>query len=1135
MHGILFLMFSLVVLHVQTDALLFGSDKKDQVRLARSRLEFEPDSTLMNINNITMWVYSNGLSGTAPDGESGTVYPRGTGGVVFADGIVWGGRVEDGAAPSLRVGGQTYSTGLVPGSILSPGQAEDFNAPSVNRVWRIRRDYLTADISRDAAEFYLKDLSEVSTTDVELLRNRYARDWLDWPWDKGAPFYDASGDGVYTPEFRADGTPVLYPEADEPGLVNADQVIWFVSNDLDPGTVQSLYGSPPIGLEVQTTLWAFAEPEPLANVIFNRYRFIYKGTARATSSARIDSLHMSQWSDVDLGSFGDDFVGVDRGLEVGYAYNSREDDIVFSAFGQPPPAVGYDLLSGFIVPRTYNGKEGIFDLKRRPRSDRLPMTGFAAFGAGSSDSDPTRGGDYNGTLQWWNMLRGYRPRPESPPTPWFTRERDPTKFVLPGDPVTGSGFTDSNRGDRRLYFVSGPVNMSLGDSNEVYIGLVGGLGSDRLNSISAMRFHSRHSQQALDDLFASVDLPQPPVLEATELDGEILLIWSASQSEVERVEQYAQRRFSFEGYNIYQLPAPDSDVESGIKLVTFDLENGTRSILQDEFDPASGALISRVVQVASNSGIFRSLAVHRDTLHSEPLYNGQTYHFAITSYSHNPDLQAPIRWAESLPAVVSVVPHSVAPGERLRSVVGDSLPVVHGQGPSAGKVMAIVHDPTKLTGDDYDVVFSEGNEQQIVWHLLNVSRGDTVLRHQSNQSGDEIYLIAEGLQIVVEAPQPGFRSFDVVVNAAGPLDPPEGGAADFAGFPVSAPVTARQQVGSGRWLFHTGDNGGSSGNGSRGDYGSFLRRSLRNDNFSRVVPFDWEMRFTARGSWAIRAFSDGALLKVPFELWNIGSTTPDDASDDYRVIPWFLESDLLGQLQTDPEGLTHQLDPNDHSASGADDDPYTPWVYWRIPRDNSPGEAGYDAFVSAIDTTRAFQSGVDASGSYDFASPEAFGRTVLINLDSDDVSDGEVAPGTQMVPEEGTIFRITTLKPNAEGDVFSFSTRDYAPVSSREQAQQDVERINVFPNPYLGPFNLSTRFAKGFVTFAHLPPQATVRIFTLAGAPVRKLEKMDEGQFLKWDLRNEFERFVGTGIYLAHVEMPELGVSKVLKLMVVPQ
>ena len=48
---------------------------------------------------------------------------------------------------------------------------------------------------------------------------------------------------------------------------------------------------------------------------------------------------------------------------------------------------------------------------------------------------------------------------------------------------------------------------------------------------------------------------------------------------------------------------------------------------------------------------------------------------------------------------------------------------------------------------------------------------------------------------------------------------------------------------------------------------------MRGDNFDRVLPFDWEMRFTGE-SWTVLAFTTGAIQKVPFEMWNIGVNTP---------------------------------------------------------------------------------------------------------------------------------------------------------------------------------------------------------------------------------------------------------------------
>jgi len=108
-----------------------------------------PPSTLMNINNISMWVNADGRMGIDPANNAGTVFPKGTAPVIFADGIVWGGDVQDGMNPPIRVGGRTYTSGTVPGAILSPGVAEEPNAPDV-RIWRIRPDYATADLSDDA-------------------------------------------------------------------------------------------------------------------------------------------------------------------------------------------------------------------------------------------------------------------------------------------------------------------------------------------------------------------------------------------------------------------------------------------------------------------------------------------------------------------------------------------------------------------------------------------------------------------------------------------------------------------------------------------------------------------------------------------------------------------------------------------------------------------------------------------------------------------------------------------------------------------------------------------------------------------------------------------------------------------------
>lgn len=63
-----------------------------QDKLELTKPSGEPMATLMNINDISMWVRADGWSERNPiTGESGIIFPRGTAGAVFQDGIIWGG------------------------------------------------------------------------------------------------------------------------------------------------------------------------------------------------------------------------------------------------------------------------------------------------------------------------------------------------------------------------------------------------------------------------------------------------------------------------------------------------------------------------------------------------------------------------------------------------------------------------------------------------------------------------------------------------------------------------------------------------------------------------------------------------------------------------------------------------------------------------------------------------------------------------------------------------------------------------------------------------------------------------------------------------------------------------------------
>jgi hypothetical protein len=468
----------------------------------------KPAAGLININKLAMWTQSDGLMAynpfTQPDQSQipwGVIYPYGVpAGVVYGDGLVWGGFVQDGQTPALRVGGSTWLTGLQPGAILPSGLAEDPAADIVNRVWRYRRDWQTADLTPEAYTLLVSRPGAASrhfqyapaelNAVADSLRAAYAKDKLAWPWQKGAPYYDANHNDIMD-------------ENEEPGLLNADQVVWYVANDLDPQRTLALYGSPPIGLEVQVTLWGYDQAD-LENSIYRRTRIIYKGTQSTPASAVIDSMAIGLYSDIDIGSYDDDLAGTDTTLQMMYGYNSTPLDTVYKTkYSLPPPAVGYSLLYGPIVAGSHADDRACFDFKMRQGFRNLPMTSSWVDRTGDTDSQPTTG-KYDGTQQYYNVLSGFRPRPVNPPDPFHNPATGATaRFSMTGDPVAGTGWLDDFAGNRQITFSCGHFRMALGDTQEVTIVMTAALGADRLASVTAMKFFTRKAREYAGYMFVT--------------------------------------------------------------------------------------------------------------------------------------------------------------------------------------------------------------------------------------------------------------------------------------------------------------------------------------------------------------------------------------------------------------------------------------------------------------------------------------------------------------------------------------------------------------------------------------------------------------------------------------------------------
>jgi hypothetical protein len=501
-----------------------------------------PRYTLLNVNNVSAWFRSDGFSGMSPTSQNGIRYPRGTSTTVFTDGFVWGAKAyvdSNHTIPApygpIRVGGATYQVGTREGWVVGRGA----NAYPINsshpdaRIYRIRRAYahMNSDQLRlDAAEYFEIPLPDVSESHINTIRNQYHTDWTSWPVTLGAPYVERNGISGYQPPppfgpgFTADS--LISGHYDEPGIVGvnvnlpADQVVWTVFNDLDSVSTLALYGTHPLGLEIQLTTWAYNRPGAIGDTYFKRLRLINQGGVYTGSPGRgylyLDEMYISQWSDPDVGYWLDDLVGCDTMLNLSFAFNGHPRDVEYFRVGLNPPAFGYTLAQGPIVVGL-TGDSAIFNFRRIGGRKNLPMTSFGFLTTDGNFGMPL----YNleGGLRWWKWLRGFVP--SAPGLDYlyaFPPGMAPNTFPLSGDPVTGSGFVDgagtpwsSVPSDRRMVLNSGPFRLAAGDTQEVIVVCAGGISSSHRQSVAAMKANAQISTQVVHNLITSL----PPIVSDT--------------------------------------------------------------------------------------------------------------------------------------------------------------------------------------------------------------------------------------------------------------------------------------------------------------------------------------------------------------------------------------------------------------------------------------------------------------------------------------------------------------------------------------------------------------------------------------------------------------------------------------------
>ena len=1050
----------------------------------------------LDINNVRARILNNGNLFWRGSPHVYNIPKGGPSNAIFASGIWMGGQVNG----QLRLAGSTYG----PFEFWAGPLNDDGTAPAdcsvYDRVWKVSKE--------DVIGY---EGSGIATPDL-----------ADWPTGLGAPTLDANGDMIDLTDqplaSRVDRKVNL--GAGERPAILGDQMLWWIMNDR--GNQHTRTDTPPMGVEVHGSAFAFNTAGAIGNTTFYKYRIMYKG------SVPLENTYMGLFSDPDLGNYQDDYVGSDTTLGLGFVYNSDNDDEGGEGYGEAPPAAGYDFFQGPLVDS--NGIDDDKDGEIDEENERLKMTAFAFYNNGGGvQGDPGNGADM------YNYMKGRWKDGQS-----FTLGGNglgfsniPTSFMFPGNPPEfWSEFDSDGQGsaiapaDRRFVMATGPFTINPADEQTLVFGIVTSFGDDNLDSVQQMKADDALAQAVFDIDFELPSPPAGPRVSTTVDNGSVLIEWGYNPTDNNYLNSYnvidpllssdvSDNDYVFEGYNVYQY-ANSSDQE-GKLIAVYDVPNGITRVIE-------GTDLTFVTAEGKDSGVQNFHKVNG-------LTNYQDYEFGVQAYAYNATsgqkvYAGPITRFSVTPQISETIVSEDAVAAALSADVD-----IEAEGSTGnignGSVSASVVNPHKVTGDSYSVEFytieveDDGHKRgELDAHELAKpapaakSAAATVTVYDvKNSAGTKLFdgtaayasthtvpignnvLSVDGVSMNVLGPEPGFLDFKVTANASGPLASPAGAAADWYGFPGQGRPGlngVQQQVDGGQWLIQAG--------GGTGPYAQFLSRWARNGPVYGA--YDYEIRFTGNGV-GLMYWGDGSVVPAP-EIWNTGIGTPDDPSDDFQYCPLLLDEngDNLWNMHA-----------TDHPVSGASNDPFTDWIYWY--------ECDYAAEV--------------ASG-FDLATTggEIFGRTVLVNWNAGDVSDGtlDAVPEDQRMPEMGTVFRIETTKPNQPGDMFSMST-DGLGARARTEAENRaaIDEIGITPNPYKGASSYEVSQLVDQVRFTNMPNQATIRIFTVAGTLVRTLEKNSASASFPWDLTTEEGLPIASGMYIIHVDT-EWG-EKVLKFGVV--
>ncbi len=688
----------------------------------------------------------------------------------------------------------------------------------------------------------------------------------------------------------------------------------------------------------------------------------------------------------------------------------------------------------------------------------------------------------------------------------------------------------ANYDDQRFIQSYGPVeSLAPGETFNVIIAVAIGEG------LAGLQVVSDEAQQLYDDDYSAAAPPPSPTVTAYPADKQIALLWNGDDGWINdgvsmNIEDYADPfdpEKVFEGYRVYRLDLVYDEktgkpVEDWKLLMEFDKSSVSNNFFTvDHVGENSDATIEHTGDVPAFADYFESATYAIKFNSSTEFEVINTTLWEVLAY--NPDFPSN---GGGYVIVKNPTTGEPFPDGTYRSgelIYFGGLYVKITDGPSgppvAGDIFQVVATASHALGDDVGIknFYTDTGLTNGIQYTYAVTSYDTG-NPENVLPSMESSQIETMLHVVPRAHPAGYKepAVEVVTNeeVAVTVEPMVLAPDKVTGHQYKIVWYGAEQTGAAAYI---------TGPGYQPPAYEIVNTTT-NQTVVEKQTFDWYDPDYREAVETLTPMFDGIILKL------IGVDVSYDSPTANSIIDVKLTEGSVPEWTVDIQ--------NEATGGSTTTGPNVYWITYYRPHTYS---------ITFIDDTHIRVVDEDTGEEIAFNDQRADGYAILSGAGWGDEYVPEDTPGFIRIFLSGAYVYISD--PNGElsaGDVFTIEMGGIsAPQDGDEQLlttekesleadniKEDLDRIRVVPNPYFVTNRAENVEGSDKIFFMRLPPQCTIRIYTLAGELVRqikhdstdafspdeRLAQGDKGGTAEFDLLNRYNQALASGVYIFHVE-----------------